>query len=137
MKKILISPTQSEALHQIKSRVMADFVVVDFVLYGSTARGEADEESDVDIMIVLSEPISRFKRHEITDIVFDANLQFGTNFSTLVVDQESWDTGMMSVLPLRDEIIRDGIHFMITQEKRSAVVGYWFEKAEESITSAP
>ena len=25
---------------------------------------------------------------------------------------------------------------MITQEKRSAVVGYWFEKAEESITSA-
>jgi len=109
MKKILISPTQSEALHQIKSRVMADFVVVDFVLYGSTARGEADEESDVDIMIVLSEPISRFKRHEITDIVFDANLQFGTNFSTLVVDQESWDVGMMSVLPLRDEIIRDGI----------------------------
>ncbi len=25
---------------------------------------------------------------------------------------------------------------MITQEKRSAVVGYWFEKAEESMTSA-
>lgn len=25
---------------------------------------------------------------------------------------------------------------MITQEKRSAVVGYWFEKAEESLTSA-
>ena len=25
---------------------------------------------------------------------------------------------------------------MITQEKRSAVIGYWFEKAEESMTSA-
>ena len=137
MNDIPITKRQSDALAQIKSRIMADFVVVDFVLYGSTARGEADEESDVDIMIVLSEPISRFKRHEITDIVFDANLQFGTNFSTLVVDQESWDVGMMSVLPLRDEIIRDGIRFMITQEKRSAVVGYWFEKAEESITSAP
>jgi len=110
MNDIPFTEIQSEALRQIKSRVMADFAVVDFVLYGSTARGEADNESDVDIMIVLSEPISRFKRHEITDIVFDANLQFGTNFSTLVVDQESWDTGMMSVLPLRDEIIRDGIH---------------------------
>ena len=110
MNDIPITKRQSEALRQIKSRVMDDFVVVDFVLYGSTARGEADEESDVDIMIVLSEPISRIKRHEITDIVFDANLQFGTNFSTLVVDQESWDTGIISVLPLRDEIIRDGIH---------------------------
>ena len=110
MNDVPITKRQSEALRQIKSRVMADFVVVDLVLYGSTARGDADDESDVDIMIVLSEPISRFKRHEITDIVFDANLQFGTNFSTLVVDQESWDTGMMSVLPLRDEIIRDGIH---------------------------
>ena len=44
-----------------------------------------------------------------TDIVFDVNLQFGTNLSTLVVDQESWEAGIISVLPLRNEIIRDGI----------------------------
>ncbi|EFK05677.1 toxin-antitoxin system, toxin component family protein [delta proteobacterium NaphS2] len=109
MGKIQLSSTQSEALDLIKKKVMAGFPVVDFVLYGSTARGDADEESDQDLMIIISEPISRFKRHEITDIVFDVNLQFGTNFSTLVVDQESWDTGMISVLPLKDEIMRDGI----------------------------
>jgi len=109
MTEIQISPKQSEALRQIKTRVLTAFTVVDFVLYGSAARGETDEESDLDLMIVLSAPISRFKRHEITDIVFDVNLEFGTNFSTLVVDQQTWDTGMISVLPLRDEIIRDGI----------------------------
>ena len=109
MDKIPISSRQSEALREIKAQVMAGFPVVNFVLYGSAARGEADEESDLDLMIVVSEPISRFKRHEITDIVFDVNLQFGTNFSTLVVDQESWETGIISVLPLKDEIMRDGI----------------------------
>ena len=56
-----ISPKQSEALRQIKTKVMAGFPVVDFVLYGSAARGEADEESDLDLMIVVSEPISRGK----------------------------------------------------------------------------
>lgn len=109
MDEIQLSTTQSEALRQIKTKVTAGFPVVDFVLYGSVARGEGDDESDVDLMIVVSEPITRFRRHEITDIVFDVNLQFGTNFSTLVIDQESWDTGMISVLPLRDEIMRDGI----------------------------
>lgn len=109
MNKMPISSTQTKALREIKTKVMAAFPVVDFVLYGSAARGEADDESDVDLMIVVSEPITRFKRHEITDIVFDVNLQFGTNFSTLVVDQVSWDTGIISVLPLRNEIMRDGI----------------------------
>jgi len=109
MNETSLSSTQSEALREIKARVMAGFPVVDFVLYGSAARGEADEESDMDLMIVVSEPITRFKRHEITDIVFEVNLHFGSNFSTLVVDQESWETGMISVLPLRDEILREGI----------------------------
>jgi predicted nucleotidyltransferase len=96
-------------LRRIKAKVKDAFPVARFVLYGSAARGDADEESDLDLMIVVSEPISRSRRHEITDIVFDVNLELGTNFSTLVVDQETWDTGMISVLPLKEAILRDGI----------------------------
>jgi len=79
------------------------------MLYGSTARGQADKESDGDLLIVTSQPLSRFKRHEITNIVFDVNLCYDTNFSTLVVDRESWEIGMFSVLPVHDEIMQDGI----------------------------
>jgi predicted nucleotidyltransferase len=109
MNSITLTDSHSEALAQIKSRVMSRFPVVDFQLFGSAARGEAEEESDLDLLIVTAETLTRFKRHEITDIVFEVNLQFGTNFSTLVVDQESWETGMISVLPLRNEILREGI----------------------------
>jgi predicted nucleotidyltransferase len=109
MNPLPITPPQHEALNEIKRRVRERFLVVDILLYGSGARGEADEESDLDLLIVTAQQLTRFKRHEITDIVFEVNLQHDTNFSTLVVDQKTWETGMLSVLPLRDEIMRDGI----------------------------
>jgi hypothetical protein len=47
----------------------------------------------LDRLIVTSQQLTRFERHEITDIAFDVNLQNLTNFSTLVVDQASWEMG--------------------------------------------
>jgi len=42
-------------------------------------------------------------------MVFGINLRYGTNFSTLVVDLNLWEDGFVSVLPLREEILKDGI----------------------------
>jgi predicted nucleotidyltransferase len=104
-----MTPEQRTALGEIKRRLLEIFDIRVFILYGSLARGQADEESDADLLVVTARPLSRPERHEITNVVFDVNLQYDTNFSTLVVDLKSWETGIISVLPLRDEIIRDGI----------------------------
>ncbi len=73
---IPITPEQLAALREIKRRLSETCEIKALVLFGSLARGQADEESDVDL---------------------------------LVVDMESWETGIASVLPIRDEILRDGI----------------------------
>lgn len=78
-------------------------------LYGSVARGDADDESDIDILIVTEQPLSRPLRHKITDIVCEVNLQYDTNFSTLVVDRNAWENGVFTILPLKEEILREGV----------------------------
>ena len=63
---------QLDALGEIKRGLLEKFDIRAIVLYGSAARGQADEESDADLLVVTSQPLTRFERHQITDVVFDA-----------------------------------------------------------------
>lgn len=106
---ICLTPQQRQALTELRYRLHDQFHIAAVILYGSVARGEADEESDIDLLILTVEPLSRPARHDITDVVFDVNLRYGTNFSTLVLDQHTWETGAIAVLPLKEAILQDGI----------------------------
>ncbi|MBM4050908.1 MAG: nucleotidyltransferase domain-containing protein [Planctomycetes bacterium] len=112
---VQLTPSQSEALSELKRRLSDEFDVESVMLYGSVARGEADQESDVDLLVLTSHPRTRFERHKITDVVCEVNLRYDTNFSTLVIDRGSWENGAVSVLPLRDEILKDGILLWATR----------------------
>lgn len=107
--KIVLTPNQSQALAELRWRLFSEFDIEAMMLYGSVARGEADEESDVDLLILTKKPLSRPARHEITDVVFEVNLHYDTNFSTLVIDRDSWEAGSVSVLPLRKGILEEGV----------------------------
>ena len=106
---IPLTANQYQALVDLQQRVADLYDITQMILYGSVARSEADEESDLDLLLVTAQPLSRPARHEITDVVFDVNLRDGTNISTLVVDCHAWNEGPVSVLPLREEILKDGV----------------------------
>ncbi len=109
-KALALSNTEMSALNILKEKITKQFEIVDVILYGSAARRKTDIESDIDLLIITTEPFSRERRHEITDIVFEINLEYDTNFSTLVVDKDSWETGSFSVLPIKEEILKEGLH---------------------------
>jgi len=95
---------------EIHQSLYAQFDVEEIVLFGSVARGEADEESDIDLLIITRKPFpNRFARHQITDLISDINLQYNTNFSSLVVDRKSWEKGPISILPIHEEILNEGV----------------------------
>lgn len=103
------TPENFQALKELKSRLFGEFDIEKIILYGSVARREADRESDSDLLILTNRAMKRFERHRITDAIFEINLLYDTNFSSLVVDRASWETGPLSVLPIYEEVRRDGI----------------------------
>lgn len=98
-----------KTLHAAQRSISKEFNIDRIVLFGSVARGQFDEESDVDILIVLEESPSHRIRNRISTIILDINLEYDTNLCGLVVDKKSWDNGPLSVLPIHNEVERDGI----------------------------
>jgi uncharacterized protein len=105
----ILTKNQLMALEDIKTRINEIFEIENISIYGSIARGDDDNESDIDLLILTTNKLSRKLRHRITDIVFEVNIDYETNFSTFVVDIDAWENGVYSVLPIYNEIEREGV----------------------------
>ena len=58
------------------------------ILFGSRARGEESEHSDVDLMVILDDKISNFETKEkIRDIIHDFSLKYPYLFSVIIVSK--------------------------------------------------
>ncbi len=77
------------------------------ILYGSYARGNANQNSDIDLMIVLSEMGSAFDEIErLNDIKFGIDLDFDIYISTNPVSKDSYSH---SNIPIFKNIALEGI----------------------------
>jgi len=86
------------------------------VLFGSVARGESDEESDVDIMIVLKNG-SRKLRDEISMASFDLILRNNVILSPMVMDRKTYEWHKKYRDPLYNDIERDGIDLWTKKQR--------------------
>lgn len=110
LEDVKLASNERVALAEIRRRLFDELSIEQIILFGSVARGEADEESDIDLLVVTTEPMTLNERHEkITDTITEVNLQYDTNFSTRVVDKHAWEEGVFRVLPIKREVLVDGI----------------------------
>jgi uncharacterized protein len=93
----------------IKSKILDKDPEADIILFGSHARGTANEDSDWDILILLNTAnVSRKTEQEYRHELFDVELEIGEPISTFVYSKTDWET-KHSVTPLYYNISREGI----------------------------
>lgn len=79
--------------------------VHEIVLYGSTARGEATETSDVDVLVVL-ERTDGNRREEISRLAFEVGLEYDVAISYHVQSRERFESRRTA--PFLKNVLRDG-----------------------------
>ncbi len=81
----------------------------DVILYGSYARGDHNEESDIDLLILVDkEKITRADEHSITDPLYDIELNTGVIISPMVYAKTDWANHR--VTPFYENVNREGLH---------------------------
>ena len=81
--------------------------VVSIILYGSTARGEATDESDIDLAIIIKSD-DRQMYDQWLDSVVLLNLEYDQLICTSRIEKEKFDT-WKNVLPYYQNIEKEGI----------------------------
>ena len=81
---------------------------VQIVLYGSTARGTATDESDIDIAIFLTHRLNAQQEDRLSDLIVDLNLKYNKVFSVVDIDQETY-LKWRSVTPFYQNVDKEGV----------------------------
>jgi len=104
-----LDENEKKAFIEIRRRVTRLFAVRQFILFGSKARGDALPGSDIDLLIVTAEKLTHHESHMITHEIFEVNLAFGTTFSFVEVDEETWNCELWKYVPLHANVTAEGI----------------------------
>ncbi len=104
-----IRQNEQKAIQLASEMLREKFPVQKVILFGSKARGDDDEESDIDLLLLTQRPISWEERKALIDTLFDIELAYDVVISPLISTSADWHEGTFSVMPIHDEIAREGI----------------------------
>lgn len=83
------------------------------LVYGSYARGDHNENSDIDIMILTSLPENEIEPIEdaLYDVAFDFMMEYGIQISVIVKNEEHFKY-WLGALPFYDNVDREGVEIV-------------------------
>lgn len=109
LSRLNLKENEKKALLELKKELFKNFLVAEIILYGSKARGDFDEESDMDILIILKNKVDDNIREKVFSMSFKIEIKYDVIFGILVESENFWSSPLAETMPIHCNISREGV----------------------------
>lgn len=105
-----LTANEKQALSDFTTAVRSGLgaAVLQMLLFGSKARGDGDEESDIDVLLLVDQRTREVKQI-VGDAAFDASLANDVVLSPIVSEKEGYDCPLHRATAFYANVQREGI----------------------------
>lgn len=105
-----LTEQEKELLRKCKEMIARLDPSATLILYGSRARGDAEEESDYDLIILTNREATLEREDEYRKQLFPLQLETGAVFTVLLVERKEWDSPLFNAMPFYRNVKREGVY---------------------------
>jgi predicted nucleotidyltransferase len=98
-----------ELMDRIKAIIREVDPEAEALLYGSRARGQAEPESDWDLVILLSIPVTEQLKWTIRHRLYEIEWEKGEVISCVIHSRAQWDSAPLRETPFRQRVSREAV----------------------------
>lgn len=106
--KTTLIKREREAIETAGIRLKKQFPVERIVLFGSKARGDSDEHSDIDLLLITSRLLHWKEEKAVVETLFEIGMEFDVIFSPLFASDNEWNGGLFTEFPIYTDILKEG-----------------------------
>jgi uncharacterized protein len=81
----------------------------DLILYGSRARGDAREDSDYDLLVLVDREADMDLEKAIVDRLVPLEVRTGKVLTVVVYSRAQWDSALYQAMPFHKNVTREGV----------------------------
>ncbi len=113
-----LKENEINALNELKERLLQSFPDAEIILYGSKARGDYEEFSDIDVLVLLKREINNSLEEKIFSLAFKIELKYDVVIGIIVYSKNFWNSDLGKAMPLHWNIDKEGIPIEVPSKKR-------------------
>ena len=92
----------------LKTRLSEKISLIDLRIFGSRARGEGDNNSDMDVFLEV-ESLDRNQKETIHDLTWETGFEYGLVITPLIFTREEIENSPLRSSPVLTNIFREGV----------------------------
>jgi len=108
LENLELAEKERDSVVAVSEVLKSELPVARVILFGSKARGAGSADSDVDLLVLTSCPVSSELRGAVSERLADINLENSVSLASVVVSEQDWSSGLIRHTLIHSEIEREG-----------------------------